>query len=622
MERRIAAILAADMVGFSRLIEQDETGTLRRQKEYRLDLIEPTVRKWNGRIIKLTGDGLIAEFNSVVEATQSAVEIQSEMNAREANVADERSIRYRIGIHLGDIVFDDGDVYGDGVNVAARLEALAEPGGIVVSGTAHDLLKSQVEVGYRSLGEKKLKNIAMPVRVYQVTNAAGVAGRSNTRTSMVRVAAAVLIVGVSAVGANWWLSRPDFTPAHPENIAFAIPDKPSIAVTPFVNLSSGAEHDWLSKGLSSSVITALTSSPDMVVISRNELDDMRGIALGKIAERYGVRYVLDGTVQSDGKRLRVGARLANALEGRTLWADQWDRELVDVFAIQDEIADAILEELQVKLTLGEQARSWRTDMGSPDNMRDLIRGREAFQTFRPSDHELVLRYWGAMYERNPELPAVMSLQGWIHWHRVLVGLSDDPPADLAKAQEWAQKAINGGFGGQPHMLHAAVDLLLGRHEEALRYAEKGFAADPGDADIVMMAGWVYARAGKLKDGIELKRRAMRLEPDYPEWLISALGISLLQDGQWDDAGEIAEAILASDARDRRAKPRALSILTAISYWEGNEALAHQHMEALLDLSPNLTRERMHSLFSTASFSDQDYVNRFLDTLVAAGLPTG
>ncbi|SDE34648.1 adenylate/guanylate cyclase domain-containing protein [Ruegeria marina] len=223
MERRIAAILAADMVGFSRLIELDEAGTLARQKRHRLELIDPTIRDHHGRIIKLTGDGLIAEFNSVVEAMQAAVLVQRTMPAREAEVPENRRIRYRIAINLGDVVFDEGDIYGDGVNIAARLEALAEPGGIVVSGTAHDMLKSQVGVGYRPLGEKRLKNIATPVRVFQVTDGAASPRRRLALRRLIWPGAAAM---AAAAVAGWLWTRPDFTPVDPAEMALDLPKNP------------------------------------------------------------------------------------------------------------------------------------------------------------------------------------------------------------------------------------------------------------------------------------------------------------------------------------------------------------------------------------------------------------
>jgi len=624
LERRIAAILASDMVGYSRLVELDEAGTLTRQKKLRLELIDPQIERFHGRIVKLTGDGLIAEFGSVVEAVQAAVTVQQEMAAREADVPEDRRIRYRIAVHLGDVVFDDGDVYGDGVNVAARLEGLAQPGGVVVSGAVYDMLKSQVDVGYRSLGEKQLKNIATPVRVYQVTDTREVPQLQTRRRWRMPLVAAVIALALFS-GFGWWSIRSDITPARPEELAFSVPEKPSIAVAPFANVTGNDEIKWLSTGLSANVISALSSSPDMVVISQNALSDMTGVEPGKIAERYGVRYVLDGTVQSDAQRLRVSARLADAIAGRILWSQKWDRSLDDVFAIQDEIADAILEELQVRLTIGEQARSWRVDTGSVENMRALIEGRVAFQTFTPDGHEVVSRLWGGIYERNPDLPMSMGLKGWLHWHKVMVRLSTDPVADLTAAQDWAQMAIDAGLGGNPHVLYATASNYLLQPEKALAYAEEGLRAAPGEADVVQVAGFVYSLNGRLEEGINLMEQGMRLEPDYPDWLAGAMVNALLKAGRLDDARGLAVDMLDNNVRDVNAKFTALISLVVLSAWQDKPGEARRYMGKLLAFRPGVTVAEMREKPRYGSFGtseeDIEFGRRYVSALAEAGMPS-
>lgn len=627
MERRIAAILAADMTGFSRLIELDESGTLARQKQHRLDLIDPTIARHHGRIVKLTGDGLIAEFGSVVEAVQAAVLVQSEMEPREANIASDRRIRYRIAVHLGDVVIDEGDVYGDGVNVAARLEALADPGGIVVSGAVYDMLKNQVDVGYRSLGEKRLKNIATPVRVFEVTKAGTRRGmRQTTRRPLLFISAASLIAVLGSSG-WWWVTRPDIIPARPENFAFSIPEKPSIAVAPFVNLAGSEELDRLTIGLSASVITTLSTSPDMIVISQASLEDMVDMRPGQIAERYGVRYVLDGTVQSDGARLRISARLSDALKGQALWSEKWDRAPENVFAIQDEISDAILEELQVRLTIGEQARSWREDVGSPENMAALVQGREAFQRFTPEDHEIVSRLWLGIADRDPSLPFGWGLRGWLHWHKVMVGISTDPVADLEKAKELEQKAIDAGLFGNTHVAYAAAANILGQRDLALEYAKEGLQYAPGEADVVQIAGFVYSLNGRLNEGIALMERGMRLEPDYPAWLAGAIVHALLRAKRLKDARDLSEDMLAKDLRDANAQFTAMISLAVVSVWENKIDEARKHMKDLLAHRPAVTitemrKETRYFQYSRSPEEDPTFATRYADALRVAGMPEG
>lgn len=609
MERRLCAILAADMVGYSRLLETDEIGTIERQKQHRGELIDPEIESHRGRIVKTTGDGLIAEFSSVVDAVQCAVTVQREMASREGDAGDDLRIQYRIGINLGDVlVDDDGDIYGDGVNVAARLEQLADPGGICISGTTFDHLKTQVAVGYEAMGDVKVRNMDRPVRAYRVVAdpaSSATAARGDSRGAAPR----------SAIDAH-------IAPARQEQFAYAIPEKPSIAVMPFDTIGSNTDADWLSRGLSVSVISALAASPDMIVISQNALENMRGVEPGGIAERYGVRYVLDGTMQSNGQRVRVGARLSDAIKGQTLWAATWDKTTDDVFAIQDEIAEQIFEELQVKLTLGEQARLWRDRMGSSENMRLLLAGRAAFQTFSPEGHALAARNFNEIYRRNPELPVAIYLQGWLFWHKIMVGLSTDPAADLLAAQDWAQRAIDAGGSGTVDSLMAVISNELGQVEKAVAYADKALVAAPGEAEVVMLAGYVIQCRGDLKRGIELMLKAMRLEPDYPEWVGLTMARAFIQNGQHEEALGMARSLLSPSVKDAGARGTAYMNMAVASVFTNRIEDARGHVEKLREVWPDATRRSIETnpRLAMGLLSDRAFVKRYLDALVAAGLP--
>lgn len=363
MERRLSAIFAADMVGYSRLIEADEIGTLERQKTHRIELIDPAFEEFHGRIVKEMGDGVLVEFPSVVEAVQCAVQIQRAMPVREAEVSNDRKITYRIGINLGDIVVEDDDIYGDGVNVAARLEALAEPGGICISGTTYDHLKAQVEVGYEALGDVKVKNLEHPVRAYKVLTDSvqkGAVVHKPGRRFDQRYWAAIGLVLLIAIGAGgwWWSQQPDFEPADPEKFAFEIPDKPSIAVLPFDNLSGDPDKEYLGDSLTENIIAELATIPEMLIIARNSVMTYKGkpTKVQQVAEELGVQYVLEGSVQTDDDKMRVVAQLVDALDGKHLWAERYDYEVADIFAVQDDITRKLAEEMEVKLTRGEQAR--------------------------------------------------------------------------------------------------------------------------------------------------------------------------------------------------------------------------------------------------------------------------
>jgi adenylate cyclase len=310
VERRLAAILAADVAGYSRLMGVDEEGTLAALKAIRRDLVDLKIKEHRGRIVKTTGDGVLVEFASVVDAVRCAVEVQRDMAERNADVPADKRIEFRVGINVGDIISDDNDIYGDGVNVAARLEALAEPGGICVSRVVRDQVRDKLDFAFDDTGEQQVKNIARPVRVYRV-------------------------------GARVSGSPAGETPAVP---ALALPEKPSIAVLPFQNLSGDSEQEYFADGIVEDIITALSRNRAFFVISRNTTFTYKGPAVdvAKVARELGVRYVLEGSVRRAGNRVRITAQLIDAANGHHLWADRYDREMADVFAVQDEIARTII----------------------------------------------------------------------------------------------------------------------------------------------------------------------------------------------------------------------------------------------------------------------------------------
>ena len=305
VERRLAAIFAADMVGYSRLMEVDEVGTLAALKAHRSELIDPTIAEHNGRIVKTTGDGMLAEFGSVVDAVASAVAIQRAMVERNEAVPEDRRIAFRVGVNLGDIIFDGDDIYGDGVNIAARLEALAEPGGVCISGTAYEHLKAKVDVGYADLGEQQVKNIEKPVRVYRVLLEPEAAGKvigkgrlGRPRRQLGAIAAAAVAVIAIAVAAVWWQPwAPDVEPARAERMAFPLPDRPSIVVLPFDSLSGDPAQDYFVDGLTETIISQLSKTPQLFVIARNSAFTYKNkpVKVRQVSEELGVRYVLEGS---------------------------------------------------------------------------------------------------------------------------------------------------------------------------------------------------------------------------------------------------------------------------------------------------------------------------------------
>ena len=363
VERRLAAILAADVVGYSRLMGEDEAGTLARLNEHRKVLIDPAIKGHQGRIVKTTGDGLLAEFASVVEAVRCAVHIQHGMAEREAGTPDDRKMLFRIGVNLGDVIVEGDDIFGDGVNVAARIEALADPGGVFISGDAFRQIRNKLDVGFENLGEKRMKNIAEPVSVYRVLTdaAAGTVvgakrGRNRAWLSTGAVAAAALVGAVLVWNFVLRDSLPTVEAASMEMMAFPLPDKPSIVVLPFDNLSGDSEQQYFADGLTDDVITALSKLSGLFVISRKTAFTFRGedVSVKSVAEELGVRYVLDGSVRRAGDQVRINAQLVDATTGKTLWAERSDGDTKDIFALQDDINARIVSAMAVELTGSEQ----------------------------------------------------------------------------------------------------------------------------------------------------------------------------------------------------------------------------------------------------------------------------
>src|SRR5271163_3282003 len=366
VERRLAAILAADIAGYSRLIGADEEGTLARLKAHRREVIDPKIAEHKGRIVKTTGDGLLVEFASVVDALRCATEMQTAMAERNATMPAESRIEFRIGIHQGDIVVEDGDIFGDGVNIAARLEALAEPGGICVSARVQEDVAGKLDLAFEDIGEQELKNIARPVHVFRVT-AKGVA-------------------------------QPNEQP-----LALPLPDKPSVAVLPFTNMSSDPEQEFFADGIAEDIITALSRYPSLFVIARNSCFTYKGRAVDvkQVGRELGVRYVLEGGLRKAGNRIRVTAQLVEAETGKHVWAERYDRDLADIFPLQDEITEAVTVAVAPAIADAELHRAMRKPPGSLDAWAAYQRGLWHVSKYTPDDNALAQRFFQQAIDLDP-----------------------------------------------------------------------------------------------------------------------------------------------------------------------------------------------------------------------------
>lgn len=473
--RRLAAILAADVVDYSRLMHEDEDATIAAWQAARQDIIDPIIAEHEGRIVKHTGDGFLAEFSTVRPAVRCAVALQEAL-------ADS-ALDFRMGVNLGDIVADEDDIHGDGVNIAARLEGLADPGGIFISGSVHDQVHNRLDLAFEDLGEQQVKNIAKPVRVYRIVLgqvATGTFPASSTKSSRWPVVAAVgvVVIALAAGLFAWqpWVTRVE--PASVEKMRFPLPEKPSIAVLPFDNLSGDPKQEYFSDGMTESIITALSKIPRMFVIAPNSTFTYKGkaVKVQKVAEELGVRYVLEGSMQRSENRVRITAQLIDALTGRHIWAEQYDRELKDIFALQDDVAQNVVTALEVKLTEGEQARLWRGQTTNTEAYEYFVRGGDLFRRLTKADNAESRRLMEKALALDPGFAAA-----WIGVARTLqldaqFGWTTDRRQSMIRARKYVQKSLAlDDTQAESYAVMSRLALIAKQHDQALAHCNKAFS---------------------------------------------------------------------------------------------------------------------------------------------------
>jgi TolB-like protein/class 3 adenylate cyclase len=500
VERRLAAILAADVAGYSRLMETDEEGTLAVLKAIRRELGDPKISEHRGRIVKTTGDGLLVEFASVVDAMRCAVEVQRGMAERNAEMPQEKRIEFRIGIHQGDIVVEDGDIFGDGVNIAARLETLAEPGAICVSARVQEDAAGKLDLAFEDMGEQQLKNIARPVRVFRVALTHPVASAPGSPLSR-----------TAGEGAE----RRRREAGEGRQPALPLPDKPSIAVLPFANMSGDPDQEYFADGMVEEIITALSRIRWLFVIARNSSFTYKGqnVDVKQIGRELGVRYVLEGSVRKAGRRVRITAQLIEAETGAHLWADRFDGLLEDVFELQDKVAISVAGVIEPALQAAETARSVRrptTDLTA----HDLYLRAYAMVVASSAQLSDALCLLEQAIARDPHYGPALAWAAYCHMRLGSDGRSDDPGTHRRKSVDFARRALD-ARGDDPTVLaNAAFALgILGENIGAMiAQVDRALALNPSFARGWHISGTLRVCAGELDLAIEHCERALRLSP--------------------------------------------------------------------------------------------------------------
>ena len=597
MERHLAAVLIADVVGYGRLSQIDEEGTRERFQSDLKDVFEPRIAKHRGRLVKTMGDGVLVEFHSVVDALRCAVEIQQQKAKRTAAEPGPHQLHFRIGVNLGDIIVEGEDIHGDGVNIADRIQGLAEPGGIAISGTTYDHVKSRLPVGYVSLGEQKVKSIAEPVRVYRVvldpsaagTTVAGLKPKPRWQLPAVAALAVLVLVGAGLWFKPWTLI---FPPEPVQRFAYPLPDRPSVAVLPFINVSGDTEHDHLAEGLTDDLITELSKVSGLFVIARHSVFAVSSSA-GKIqdvAAELGVHYILEGTLQRADSRLRINVKLIDAVSGLSLWAERYDRQYADLFAVQDDVIGKIISALEVKLSEGERDQLARIPTDNLEAYDYYMRAeQEGFFYADVETYRRTLSYYQKAIDLDPRFAnahagiARVAVDVWRNDYNFLWS--------AAVARKIAYDAAGEALKIDPnnaraHTVLALLQLVDGRDAEALASANRAVATQPNDAEAVANLALILAQTGNRGQAVIEMDRAMRLDPS-PE-----PSFKLLAGIVYYTARENERAIpLLEAARDAlpKAEP-AREYLAAAYINEGALTPAAEEKAKLMDLFPdsNLT----------------------------------
>jgi adenylate cyclase len=584
VERRLAAVLAADVAGYSRLMGRDEENTLAQLKAFRKTLLDPKIVEHRGRIVKTTGDGMLVEFASAVDAARCAVEVQRGMAEQNADVPQDNRIEFRIGIHVGDIIIDDNDIFGDGVNIAARLEGIAEPGGICISDDAQRQIRGKVDIAFDDMGSQHLKNIVEPMRAWCIR----LDGDAPSRAPVKSV----------------------------EGPPVSLLGKPSVAVLPFQNMSGDPEQEHFCDGLVEDIITTLSKLAGLRVIARNSTFVFKGrsVDVREAAKQLGVRYVLEGSVRKSGNRIRITAQLIDAQDGAHLWAERYDRAMDDIFAIQDEITLVLATEMQVKLTEGEQARLQYTTTTNVEAWTCWVQGMSHHRKAVTKEESGKARFfWEKALALDPESAALNAKLGFLHSLDARFGWWDNRETAIEKARSYADRALEiDPRNADAYTASSLILLFQLRHDEAVAAAREAIKLAPGAADTAELASHVLTASGYPEDAVVLSQKAMTLSPNYPAVYLGTLG------NAYRLSGRPEQAIAAFQAYHARNPGFGLTDLVIIYQQTDQPEKARRTAEQLLVARPNFTI----AAWLETQFSRRDIAQVEADTLAlrAAELP--
>jgi len=592
-KRKLTAILSADVKGYSRLMGEDDEATVRTITTYR-----------------------------EIAAVSSAVEIQEELRVKNAELPEDRKMEFRIGVNLGDVIHEEERIYGDGVNVAARVESLAEAGGICVSGTVFDQIESKLPLGYEFLGEQSVKNIPKPVRIYKALMDPDAVGkvigeqraepRRGQRVALVVVTVLLLIVGGLLI---WRTAFPPVQVASVEKMAFPLPDRPSIAVLPFDNLSEDPEQEYFSDGLTEEIIAALSSVPKLFVIARNSTFTYKGkpVKIQQVSEELGVRYVLEGSVRKGGDKIRITAQLIDAITGNHLWAQRYDRNIGDIFAVQDEITKKIITAMQVKLTKGEEVKAASKGTNNLEAYLKYLQANELINKINPESNALAKQLAEEAIALDPDYPWAYYILGRSHMMDVWVRASKSPKESIRKAIELVQKAIAmDNTNADAHSLLGFLFSMTKQYDKAIAQAEKAVALNPNSAWGHFGMGKTLFFAGRSEESIPEYKIAIRLNPIPPNNHLWSLGLSYAYTEQYEKAIKWCEKSVRQEPDDLLSR----MMMTVVYSLSGKDEKARTEADEVLRIQPKFSLEKFKKKLTYKKEVDRE---RFLGALHKAGL---
>jgi adenylate cyclase len=586
VERRLAAILAADVAGYSRLMGADEEGTHAALKVYRREIIDPKITEYYGRVVRIIGDGLLLEFASVIAAVRWAVEVQRAMGERNAGLPQDKRIEYRMGINAGDIIIDGADIWGDGVNVASRLEALAEPGGICVSGRVQEDVHGSIEIGFEDIGEQQLKNIARLVRVYRVRL------KGATKTA------------------------PALQPSH----------KPSIVVLPFNNMSGDPEQEYFADGMVEEITTALSRTRWLFVIARNSSFTYKGRAVDvkQVGRELGVRYALEGGVRKAADRVRITAQLIDASTGAHLWADRFDGSLEHIFELQDQVTASVVGAIAPRLEQAEVERAKHKPTESLDAYDYFLRGIASLHSWTKESNDEALRLFNKAIELDPDFASAYGMASWCYVRRKGSRWMTDRLQETAEAARLGRRAVELGWDDPVALAWGGFSLAYVVHdvEVGATLIDRALLLNPNLAEAWHFSGWVRIYLGEPEIAIEHLAHAMRLSPVDPLTFVALMATAFAHffAGRYDDASLWAEKALAASPprlREKAVYHPALLIAAASNALAGRLEEAQNAIAQSRQISPTA---HISNLKNQIPLRRLDDLVRYAEGLRKAGLP--